>query len=125
MTQLMETAKKLVPGINLLYYAGISKGASIGAMLAAEYQCIKGLMLINPPLMVNWVKIKNGLEKFAGDKAVVFLGEQDPSFRYREILRCVNLQNLELVEMQGKGHRVDSEVLKQVADTFLRGIRLV
>ncbi len=124
MAQLMENAEKLSPETVNIYYIGISKGASVGAISAAKYPKIKGLLLINPPLIINWPKVKRGLEKFTGTKTMILVGEYDPSFRYMKILLCANAKNLELVELYGKGHHIEYDDLRQASESFIDSIFL-
>ena len=88
----METARKLAPEADKVYYIGISKGASIGAVQAYRYPCIAGMLLVNPTLMINWLKIKRGLEFFSVDDAK------------RQALRMVS-EGADIIDIGGESTR--------------------
>ena len=44
-----------------VYYMGNSNGGIIGAQFGIKYPQIKRMLLINPPLMINWHRTKEGL----------------------------------------------------------------
>lgn len=119
MDELMETARKLAPEADKVYYIGISKGASIGAVQAYRYPCIAGMLLVNPTLMINWPKIKAGLELFSSGRVSVLMGEYDPSFKYKEFLGLVENKKLEVLVANGQGHRLEEEFFKDAVLQYL------
>ncbi len=60
-------------------YFGNSIGGTIGARWGYQFPIIKKMLLVNPPLMVNYDKIKEGLVKFNGERLVLIYGSLDPS----------------------------------------------
>ncbi|MEE1362685.1 MAG: hypothetical protein U0K23_08915, partial [Selenomonadaceae bacterium] len=69
-----------------IFYLGISRGAAMAAMLGWQYPLLNNLLLVNPPLMINWHKLKTGLLKFKGNRITVVIGEKDPSYKYSGLI---------------------------------------
>ena len=69
-----------------IYYMGHSDAAVQGAQYGYWFPFIERMLLINPPLMINFHKLKNGISQFQGERAVFIFGQKDPSFQYSELL---------------------------------------
>ena len=80
---------KYVGDYKEIFFVGISNGASLGAYQSSKIKSIKNALLINAPLMINFHKIKEGAQNFRGDNMYFLYGEDDPSFRYIEILKSI------------------------------------
>ena len=94
-----------------IIFVGISNGASIGAAQCGKIEKIKNAVLINAPLMINFHKIKKGTEKFRGDSMYFLYGEDDPSFRYIEILNSIKNTACKYKIIKGEGHDFSKESL--------------
>lgn len=70
-----------------IYYFGHSNGAVMGARNAFKYPQIKRLVLVNGPLMLNWIQTRKGIENFKGEKMAFIYGDNDPSYMLTGILR--------------------------------------
>ncbi|MDO4202942.1 MAG: hypothetical protein Q4D07_00355 [Selenomonadaceae bacterium] len=119
MEELMEAARELAPEADRIYYIGISKGASIGAIQAFKYPSIVGMLLVNPTLMINWLKIKRGLELFSSGRISILIGKQDPSINLIGFLEVVDNRNLEVLVEKGQGHSLEEECLKDAVIRYL------
>lgn len=89
-----------------IYYLGSSNGAVIGAINAYKYKSIKRLLLINPPLFINYHKIQHGIENFKGNKITFIFGELDPSTKYVELLDLFKMDNLSYKILEGEDHNL-------------------
>ena len=113
---------KYVGDYKEIFFVGISNGASLGACWCSKIKSIKNALLINAPLMINFHKIKKGVEEFSGDRMYFLYGEDDPSFNYIEILNCVNNTAYKYEIIQGEGHDFSEESLKSELICFIDGI---
>lgn len=68
-----------------IYFIGVSNGALVGAQQGYRESRIKGMLLINGPLMINWYKTRKGIEAFCGKGYVCFMGN---ATRLSAILNC-------------------------------------
>jgi len=59
-------------------YFGFSAGASFAMLHAWEYTQIKQVLLVNPPLMINFPKLLKGIKAFGGVSTLI-IGEGDQS----------------------------------------------
>lgn len=105
-----------------VYYIGFSSAAAMGAMYGYKYPYISRMLLINPPLMINWHKIKTGLEKYSGEKAEVLIGSLDPSYKYLGLLEFLVSNNLTVLEGQGMDHHLsgNEDELYAIISIFLK-----
>ncbi len=117
----VEFIQKNITPNPLIYYLGISKGASLGATCAYKYKEIKCMLLINPPLMINYHKIKKGLEAYAGEKAIVAIGSLDPSFAYAELIPRIKnpAVSLEIIENADHNFKGKLDVFIKLIGKFL------
>lgn len=103
--QAIEVAKAEFGNIENINYIGISKGASIGARFGCNHEKIKSMILVNGPLTIDWVKIRNGIDAFKGDNVLMIYGNKDPSYPYLGILKAINTEtNLEVKVIEGANH---------------------
>ena len=91
-----------------IFYLGISRGAAMAAMLGWQYSLLNNLLLVNPPLMINWHKLKTGLLKFKGNRITVVIGEKDPSYKYSGLIELLNQDNIKLVIIPQADHHFSS-----------------
>ena len=88
-----------------IYFMGYSSGAIFGAKFAYLHPEIKKLLLINGPLMINWIHTKRGIERFKGDEVVFIYGSKDPSFRYIGLIDFINsIAKISIVSINGADH---------------------
>ena len=102
-----------------IFFVGISNGASIGAAQCRKIEKIKNAILINAPLMINFHKIKEGAKKFRGNNMYFLYGEDDPSFRYIEILNSIKNTACKYKIIKGEGHDFSKESLIYELNYFL------
>ena len=112
---------KYVGDFKEIFFVGISNGASIGAAQCSKIERIKNAVLINAPLMINFHKIKEGAQKFRGDNMYFLYGEDDPSFRYIEILKSIKNTVCKYKIIKGEGHDFSKESLISELNYFLTG----
>ena len=62
------------------------------------------MLLVNGPIMINWPKTKKGIERFQGEKVELIYGMKDPSYRYYDILDCINSNKLVCTAIEGADH---------------------
>ena len=123
MSEKITELKNMISGIKEILYVGFSNGAMVGAQQAWEIDIIKRMLLINGPLMFNWHKTKEGLEKFKGEAAVVVYGEHDPSYKYFELLNLVDSNIMKKYSVTGADHNFTGmlEEFKELILFFCKG----
>lgn len=93
-----------LPFLKEILFVGISNGALVGAQQAYSTGCISRMLLINGPLMINWHKTKSGIEKFVGKEVMLVYGEEDPSYRYYDLLKLIDSDAVECYSVAGADH---------------------
>ena len=91
-----------------LYYVGNSNGSTQGLLNATQYFDFRRMVLVNMPLMMNFHKIKEALNRADTEIRFVY-GEKDPSISYVPFLRNAgqkkgNLARAEIVTVKGADH---------------------
>ena len=119
----IKSVDKYVGDYKEIYFVGISNGASIGAAQCSKIEKIKNAVLINAPLMINFHKIKEGVEKFRGNNMYFLYGEADPSFRYIEILNVIKNTACKYKIIKGEGHDFSKESLISELNYFFDGLK--
>ena len=102
-------------------YLGISRGAYQGILYGNAVEQIKSMLLINPPLTVNFSKQIAALRNLDKPSTLV-IGSRDPSFRFWPWIFEVENANLKLVEAEGADHHfkgMDQEFFELPVRTFL------
>ncbi len=107
----IKCISKYVGDYKEIFFVGISNGASIGAVQCGKIEKIKNAVLINAPLTINFHRIKEGAKKFRGDSMYFLYGEEDPSFRYIEILSSIKNTACKYKIIKGEGHDFSKESL--------------
>ena len=104
-----------------IYYFGYSNGAVLGAIDAYKYPSITKLLLINPPLFINFDKIQRGIEGFKGSKITFVFGELDPSTKYIGLLDLLKKDNLSYYIVKGEDHNLSNDTisLEQLVEEHL------
>ena len=115
----IKCISKYVGSYKEIYFVGISNGASIGAAQCSKIKRIRNAVLINAPLMINFHKIKEGAQNFRGDRMCFLYGEDDPSFRYIEILKSIKNTACKYKIIKGEGHDFSKESLISELNYFL------
>ncbi len=118
----IKCISKYVGDYKEIFFVGISNGASIGAAQCSKIERIRNAVLINTPLMINFHKIKEGAKKFRGDSMYFLYGEEDPSFRYIEILSSIKNTACKYKIIKGEGHDFSEETLKSELICFIDAI---
>ena len=121
----IKSVDKYVGDYKEIYFVGISNGASIGAAQCSKIERIRNAVLINAPLMINFHKIKEGVEKFRGNNMYFLYGEADPSFRYIEILNVIKNTACKYKIIKGEGHDFSEETLKSELICFIDAIEKI
>jgi len=68
---------------------GNSNGAVLGGRYAYLHPEIKKMLLVNGPLMMNWLQTKSGVEQFSGEEVIFVYGDRDPSYKYLGLLGVI------------------------------------
>lgn len=104
-----------------IFYMGNSNGALIGAWYGINYPKIKRMLLINGPLMYNWYKTKEGIQKFSGEKMVLVYGSLDYSFQYTELIKPLENEIVKLQIIEGQDHYFSKNTFdfKNLIEEFL------
>ena len=119
----IKCISKYVGDYKEIIFVGISNGAFIGAAQCRKIEKIKNAVLINAPLMINFHKIKEGAQKFRGDNMYFLYGEEDPSFRYIEILNVIKNTACKYKIIKGEGHEFSKESLISELNYFFDGLK--
>jgi pimeloyl-ACP methyl ester carboxylesterase len=85
-----------------------SIGATLSMVHAWRFPKIRHLLLVNPPLMINFHKIKRGLAQFMGESVTAIFGEFDPSRRYSGLLMTTH-PDIEVITIPGADHNFSDE----------------
>ena len=101
-----------------LYYIGNSNGSTQGLLSATQYFDFRRMVLVNMPLMMNFHKIKEALNRADTEIRFVY-GEKDPSISYVPFLRNAgqkegNLARVEIVTVKGADHN-----FAEMTDAFM------
>lgn len=93
-------------GINSpeMFFFGHSNGCVKGLELGASGIAFTGMVLVNMPLMLNFHKTVQWINKMPEANIVTVYGEKDPSYRYIPFLENKNLPNVEIVKVVGADH---------------------
>ena len=102
-------------------YMGVSRGAYQGILYGNTVEQIKSMLLINPPLTINFSKQITALRNLDKPSSLV-IGTRDASFRFWPWICEVENANLKLVEAEGADHHfkgMDQEFFELPVGTFL------
>lgn len=104
-----------------IYYLGNSCGGMLGARYSYLYPNIKRCLLINPPLFISYHKIKDGVEKFSGEKLVFLYGTEDPSFKFVEMLDSIQNDKVSYVLLEREDHNLSKNThsLEELVKMYL------
>ncbi len=104
-----------------IFYMGHSNGALIGAWFGVNYPRIKRMLLVNGPLMYNWHKTKEGIQKFSGEKLVLVYGSLDQSFQYTGLIKPLENEKVKLEIIEGQDHHFSTDTFdfKKLPEKFL------
>lgn len=97
-----------------IYYIGISNGGLIGAWYGYNYSLIRRMLLINPPLMINYHRTKEGLQSFNNDKVILLFGELDPSYKLADLLDFINNDKVKYQIIKGEDHHLSNADYKDL-----------
>jgi len=109
-SDVMEFAKEYCKDKNFaeyeIFYFGMSNGGRQGILKAAEYPCIKKLMFVNAPFMIDFHKVKKGFEnlKETGKEVWAIYGTNDPSYKYIDLLKQYESDNFHILTQDGADH---------------------
>lgn len=92
-----------------VYFAGFSKGASIGCIQGAAYPQIVRYLLVNPPMMINTAKICLAAKSFTGEKMSFVFGSEDPSVGFVDLLRIHEHENMSVRVILGQDHNLSRD----------------
>lgn len=84
-----------------IYFMGVSNGAVQAIQSEYDNEQIKGMLLINTPLMINLHKTKEGIQNYKGKLVFVF-GSKDPSFNYLPLIQ--DFRNVKAIVVPGQDH---------------------
>ena len=92
-----------------IYFMGMSKGASIGCLGHASFPQISRFLLINPPLIINTIKLCRCAQKFTGEMMTFVFGSLDPSVHLVDILKLHERENVHVAIVPGQDHQFSKE----------------
>lgn len=106
MAQFAETAQSEfeITDATKIYFMGMSKGASIGCLGHASFPQISRFLLINPPLIINTIKLCRCAQKFTGEMMTFVFGSLDPSVHLVDILKLHERENVHVAVVPGQDH---------------------
>lgn len=87
-----------------IYYMGHSAGGLIGLWYGVNYCAIERMLITNAPLMYNWNKTKEGIQKFKGDRLTIVYGSEDQSIGYIELLKPLENDIVKTRIIEGEDH---------------------
>ena len=102
----IDTASRLMGNLFAdvsIDYMGISRGAYQGILYGNTVEQIKAMLLINPPLTVNFSKQIAALRNLDKPSTLV-IGTRDASFRFWQWICEIKNANLKLIEAEGADH---------------------
>lgn len=87
-----------------MFFFGHSNGCLKGLELGLGEISFTKIVLVNMPLMLNFHKTVQWIASMPNTDIVAVYGETDPSYRYIPFLQNKNLQNVEIVKVDGADH---------------------
>lgn len=87
-----------------IYFMGMSMGASIGCIGRALFPEISRFLLVNPPLMINTIRICHSAKAFDGDMMTFVFGSLDPSAHLAGLLKLHEREKMHVVIVPGQDH---------------------
>ena len=88
-----------------VYFFGISKGAHYAATFAYQYPWVTRWLALNMPIIVNWHKVKRGLEQLPLSQSMtIVFGDQDPCYPYAVMLDNVKKANIRRITVYNEDH---------------------
>lgn len=106
MAQFAEVVKSEfeISGQTLIYFMGMSMGASIGCIGRELFPEISRFLLVNPPLMINTTKICRSAKAFDGNMMTFVFGSLDPSAHLAGLLKLHESESMRVVIVPGQDH---------------------
>ena len=108
MRETMEMAYEFIKSFQKglpVYYFGISKGAHYAATFAYQYPWVTRWLALNMPIIVNWHKIKRGLEQLPMEQSMtIVFGDQDSCFRYAGMVDTLKKPNVRRITIENEDH---------------------
>lgn len=106
MAQFAEVVKSEfeIGGQTRIYFMGMSMGASIGCIGRTLFPEISRFLLVNPPLMINTIRICRSAKAFDGDMMTFVFGSLDPSTHLAGLLKLHERENMRVVIVPGQDH---------------------
>ncbi|SHM09963.1 hypothetical protein [Fibrobacter sp. UWB7] len=92
-----------------IYFMGMSKGASIGCLEHASFPQISRFLLINPPLIINTIKLCRCAQKFTGEMMTFVFGSLDPSAHLTDLLKLHERENVRVAIIPGQDHQFSKD----------------
>jgi dienelactone hydrolase len=92
-----------------IYFMGMSKGASIGCLRYASFPQVSRFLLINPPLMINTIKLCRCTQEFTGERMAFVFGSLDPSARLASLLKLYERENVRISIIPGQDHHFSKD----------------
>ena len=106
MEQFAEVVKSEfeIGGQTRIYFMGMSMGASIGCIGRSLFPEISRFLLVNPPLMINTIRICRSAKAFDGNMMTFVFGSLDPSAHLAGLLKLHESENMRVVIVLGQDH---------------------
>ena len=106
MAQFAEVVKSEfeIGGQTRIYFMGMSMGASIGCIGRTLFPEISRFLLVNPPLMINTIRICRSAKAFDGDMMTFVFGSLDPSAHLAGLLKLHEHEKMRVVVVPRQDH---------------------
>ena len=122
----MELVKKILGENAQIYYVGVSKGGLIGCWNALQFGCIKRILAINAPLMINFHnKTLPAVKSYERGKISMVYGSLDPSYTYIPFISgYVDVQTVDGADHNFSEHLdVFKRIIEDGCGDFIKSVR--
>lgn len=116
----LELASKYLSNYDEIFFIGISDGARKGIKEIAKNKLVNKALLINMPIMINWLKIKEAIIHFQGDKLKFVYSQFDPSIKYINLIKNIDNNKINLNIINNEVHNLTFDSLRDILELFIK-----
>ena len=91
----------------------------LGARYGHQFDKIKKMLLINPPLFKNIDLILSGLRKFDKEKVAIIYGSMDPSMINIKFLDLINNDKVKYYILENEEHNISIDKFLELPNTYI------
>lgn len=102
-----------------IYYIGNSIGGMLGARYGYQFDKIKKMLLINPPLFKNVDLILSGLRKFDKEKVALIYVSMDPSMINIKFLDLINNDKVKYYILENEEHNISIDKFLELPNIYI------